>query len=39
MLKFIQIQYLLGKLTAVQVHAFVPRYLTETQCAEVLKER
>ncbi len=38
MFKFIQIQYLLGKLTPAQVQAFVPRYLTAAQCAEILKE-
>lgn len=32
---FIRAQYQLGKLTDAQVHAFVPKYITEEQYLEI----
>lgn len=36
MYEFIRTQYRLGKLTDAQVHAFVPKYITEEQYLEVV---
>lgn len=37
MFEFIRIQYVLGKLTAEQVQAFVPQWITERQAMEIVK--
>ena len=37
MYDFIRIQYRLGKLTAGQVHAFAPRWITAEQAEEIIK--
>lgn len=36
MFEFIRIQYVLGNLTAEQVQAFVPRWITEEQAEKIV---
>ena len=36
MFEFIRIQYVLGNLTAEQVQAFVPRWITEEQAKDIV---
>lgn len=36
MYSFIKIQYRLGRLSADQVAAFAPKWITETQAAEII---
>ena len=36
MFEFIRIQYVLGKITAEQVQAFIPRWITEEQAEEIV---
>nr|DAD96985.1 MAG TPA: hypothetical protein [Myoviridae sp. ctr0w28] len=36
MFEFIRIQYVLGNLTAEQVQAFVPRWITEQQAKDIV---
>lgn len=36
MFEFIRIQYVLGNLTAEQVQAFMPRWITEQQAKEIV---
>lgn len=38
MYSFIKIQYKLGKLTADEVRAFAPRWITAEQAAEIIGE-
>lgn len=36
MYEFIRLQYVMGKITADQVMAFVPKYITAEQAAEII---
>jgi len=36
MFEFLRIQYRMGKLTAEQLRAYAPRWVTEAQCSEIV---
>ena len=39
MFEFIRIQYELGRLTAEQVKAYVPRWITEDEATEIIENK
>lgn len=36
MYQFIKLQYVMGKITAEQVRAFAPKYITEAEAQEII---
>ena len=38
MFEFIRLQYIMGKITAEQVHGFVPKYITQEEADTIVNE-